>query len=646
MAMTISILKWKRLSIENRLKILHGISKILPAMLLLAGCLTDPPSVSSTPSASAYTVTVTLVGSGTVSASGLTCSAGTCAVSYPGNATTVFTVTPADGWTFIGWEGACSGTTACSLSVTADLSITAVFGVLPPTSPTGLAATTVNWHRIDLVWGPSGSGAAIAGYRVYRDGLLAATVISTAYSDTRLADATPYRYSVEAVDILGNVSPQTKPVVGTTDPFEMKSTSEVSLIEELPCIQDTEDMGYFCSVFKAVVDADDPSTPLDDALQPVNLLLAVRKKPEALWVNRWIVFEAGGNGRGYGPAFGGVPPGTYVPAGDGYGDDLIRWYNESDYVTVDVVWECGEAETEPCYNTPFVGWVPEYTGGTGWFRNTGGAGYGGAGSRTRAVIEWMIANNGGYSVGAHGQSSGTGRLMTALTRYQAESLMDTVVFDGGPVMAYIPWYCGMTDDGDPSNGTATPGPLGPKPPAFDIEAYLDETGFSGFRNNYDDARDLNNGEGSNPYRNCTNSVWDPLPMLDDSNFYMATDRDFERVDIAVVLGGHDATPASAHARLWFHGYSYGAESVPALSAESVTIRQGYCSTTADSAVLYSANNNDHPCTDWDASQFPTATEVAYVPELASVGHTTAQSLSGATELFRIMLATCEAVPLP
>ncbi len=61
-------------------------------------------------------------------------------------------------------------------------------------------------------------------------------------------------------------------------------------------------------------------------------------------------------------------------------------------------------------------------------------------------------------MGVHCHSSGSGRIMTTLTRDGGEKFFNTVVFDGGPVFAYIPWYC-ETDNG----------PLGPRPENYTID---------------------------------------------------------------------------------------------------------------------------------------------------------------------------------
>ncbi len=60
-----------------------------------------------------------------VQASGTT--TGTCQVGYAPNATVMLTATPASGYSFSGWAGACSGTGACSLSMATPNTVTANF---------------------------------------------------------------------------------------------------------------------------------------------------------------------------------------------------------------------------------------------------------------------------------------------------------------------------------------------------------------------------------------------------------------------------------------------------------------------------------------------------------------------------------------
>ena len=86
------------------------------------------------------TLTATVLGSGTVTGSGVSCP-GTCTQSYaPGTAITL-TAAPATGYTFLGWGGACSGTAACHVTITADTTVTATFVLKLVTLTTTVAGT-------------------------------------------------------------------------------------------------------------------------------------------------------------------------------------------------------------------------------------------------------------------------------------------------------------------------------------------------------------------------------------------------------------------------------------------------------------------------------------------------------------------------
>ena len=75
-----------------------------------------------------YKLAVSLSGSGTVtSTDGFINCPGTCSHIYPGQTTVTLNATPAAGWTFAGWSGACTGTGSCNLTMSQNQSVTATF---------------------------------------------------------------------------------------------------------------------------------------------------------------------------------------------------------------------------------------------------------------------------------------------------------------------------------------------------------------------------------------------------------------------------------------------------------------------------------------------------------------------------------------
>ena len=83
-----------------------------------------------------------------------------------------------------------------------------------PSVPTGLNATAGD-AQVALSWAPSTDNVAVAGYRVYRGGVLVASPANPTYTDTGLTNGTAYSYKVAAVDGSGNVSAQSSAVSAT-----------------------------------------------------------------------------------------------------------------------------------------------------------------------------------------------------------------------------------------------------------------------------------------------------------------------------------------------------------------------------------------------------------------------------------------------
>lgn len=80
----------------------------------------------------------------------------------------------------------------------------------PPNVPVGLTKGTVTDKTISLSWTAStdnAGGSGIAGYEVYRNGVLVkGDITTTSFSDSGLTPTTTYSYTVKAKDKSGNVS--------------------------------------------------------------------------------------------------------------------------------------------------------------------------------------------------------------------------------------------------------------------------------------------------------------------------------------------------------------------------------------------------------------------------------------------------------
>ncbi|MFT3781201.1 MAG: hypothetical protein QM790_04230 [Nibricoccus sp.] len=97
-----------------------------------------------------------------------------------------------------------------------------------PTVPINLAGTAISSSRIDLTWTASTDNVAVIGYGVYRNNNLITTIANTAYSDTGLATATTYSYSVNAYDASNNVSAKSAAINVTTAGGSSSSSSSSS----------------------------------------------------------------------------------------------------------------------------------------------------------------------------------------------------------------------------------------------------------------------------------------------------------------------------------------------------------------------------------------------------------------------------------
>lgn len=82
-----------------------------------------------------------------------------------------------------------------------------------PNAPNNLQISVNNSNQVDLGWDAATDnvgGSGVAGYNVYRDGVIKANKqAATTFSDKTVSADTYYTYEVETVDKAGNVSPRT-----------------------------------------------------------------------------------------------------------------------------------------------------------------------------------------------------------------------------------------------------------------------------------------------------------------------------------------------------------------------------------------------------------------------------------------------------
>jgi chitodextrinase len=87
---------------------------------------------------------------------------------------------------------------------------------LAPSTPTGLVASALAPTLLTLSWTASVDNVAVAGYRVYRNGVLVASPVIPTAAISGLVANTQYSFTVSAFDAAGNASPQSAPLSVTT----------------------------------------------------------------------------------------------------------------------------------------------------------------------------------------------------------------------------------------------------------------------------------------------------------------------------------------------------------------------------------------------------------------------------------------------
>jgi len=117
-----------------------------------------------------FTLTVTVTGSGSVSDSqggivACTASGGTCSASYASGTNDTLTETPGGGFTFSTWGGGCSGSSStCSITLSANTSVTALFLVKPTLTVTVTGVGSVSDSQGGIVNCTASGGTCSATY--------------------------------------------------------------------------------------------------------------------------------------------------------------------------------------------------------------------------------------------------------------------------------------------------------------------------------------------------------------------------------------------------------------------------------------------------------------------------------------------------
>ena len=112
---------------------------------------------------------------------------------------------------------------ALNLSAYSDPATAMTVDVTAPTTPSGLAATSVSSTQINLTWTASTDNVGVTGYRIERcqgascsNFVQVATSAANTYSDATLLSSTAYRYRVRATDAAGNLSSYSNIASATT----------------------------------------------------------------------------------------------------------------------------------------------------------------------------------------------------------------------------------------------------------------------------------------------------------------------------------------------------------------------------------------------------------------------------------------------
>lgn len=101
---------------------------------------------------------------------------------------------------------------------TAAVAVQTLTDQIAPSTPANLISTGQTTTSIDLAWDAATDDVAVTGYKLYRDGVLIATLTTTNYHDSGLHYNRSYSYTVTAHDNAGNDSASSLALAVSTNP--------------------------------------------------------------------------------------------------------------------------------------------------------------------------------------------------------------------------------------------------------------------------------------------------------------------------------------------------------------------------------------------------------------------------------------------
>ena len=101
---------------------------------------------------------------------------------------------------------------------------------IAPTAPSNVTALNTTETSTDLSWSTATDNIAVAGYNIYQDTALIATLTSTSFTVNTLSEGTSYSFTVKAFDAAGNTSSESNTAVVSTQSGTSNGTITILLL--------------------------------------------------------------------------------------------------------------------------------------------------------------------------------------------------------------------------------------------------------------------------------------------------------------------------------------------------------------------------------------------------------------------------------